>query len=72
MSERWKHQLKMGLAWGFIMCLFSTLFDLREHSIEEQLQTWTVAIRFGIHSLVGIFFMGYVSWKSQQKRNAVK
>lgn len=72
MSERWKHQLKMGIVFGLVAGFFTTLFELRDSSLTEQMEDWTIPIRFGVYILVGVFLLGYVSWKSNQKKNPIR
>lgn len=67
MNYRWKHQLKTGLIWGSVMCVIMTLFDLRENSFYKQISSFAYYLRYLGYILIGIFFIGYFSWKEKVK-----
>jgi cell division protein FtsW (lipid II flippase) len=68
MSERWKYQLKMGGFWGVFMVVFMTLFELKEKSVSQQLSENNFYIRAISYIIIGIFVLGYFSWKEKVKR----
>jgi hypothetical protein len=68
MSERWKYQLKMGGFWGVFMVVFMTLFELKEKTISQQLSENNFYIRAVSYIVIGIFVLGYFSWKEKVKR----
>ena len=68
MSERWKYQLKMGGFWGVFMVIFMTLFELKEKTISQQLSENNFYIRAVSYLVIGIFVLGYFSWKEKVKR----
>ena len=68
MSERWKYQLKMGGFWGVFMVIFMTLFELKEKTISQQLSENNFYIRAVSYLVIGIFVLGYFSWKEKAKR----
>jgi hypothetical protein len=68
MSERWKYQLKMGGFWGVFMVVFMTLFELKEKSVPQQLSENNFYIRAASYIVIGIFVLGYFSWKEKVKR----
>ena len=68
MSERWKYQLKMGGFWGIFMSVFMTLFEIKEKSITQQVSSIDFYIRALSYLVIGIFVLGYYSWKSKVKR----
>ena len=67
MSERWKYQIKIGFFWGVFMSVFNILFEIQEHSIQEQLSRPLFYYRALSFILVGIFVLGYFNWKSTKK-----
>ena len=67
MSERWKYQLKYGLFWGIFMVVFMTLFEIKEKPLSEQLYSKDFYIRVVGFIGMGIFFLGYMGWKSKKK-----
>lgn len=67
MSERWKYQIKIGLFWGIFMSVFNLLFEIREHSIREQIAEPKFYFRAITFIVVGIFVLGYFNWKSIKK-----
>ncbi|GAA4067573.1 hypothetical protein GCM10022389_10830 [Flavobacterium cheonanense] len=68
MSDRWKYQLKMGGFWGVFMVVFMTLFELKEKTISQQLSENNFYIRAVSYIVIGIFVLGYFSWKEKVKR----
>ncbi len=69
MSERWKYQIKMGGIWGVFMTVFNVLFDIKETPFSTQVATPTFYFKSIAYILVGIFVLGYFTWKSKQKQN---
>lgn len=65
MSDRWKYQIKNGGFWGLFMAVFLVLFDLKEHSLYEQLNSFQFYFRLVGFLLVGIFILGYFTWKNK-------
>jgi hypothetical protein len=72
MSERWKYQLKMGGFWGVFMVIFMTLFELKEKTISQQLSENNFYIRAVSYIVIGIFVLGYFSWKEKVKREKIE
>jgi hypothetical protein len=72
MSERWKYQIKTGGVWGVFMTIFNVLFDIKEIPFSEQAATANFYIRATAYILVGIFVLGYFTWKSRVKQEAAK
>ena len=68
MNERWKYQIKMGGIWGVFMSVFIILFDIKTISIAEQLSTPSFYIRAVGYIVLGIFVLGYFTWKSKTKK----
>ena len=68
MSERWKYQIKMGGIWGVFMSFFMLLFDLKTISVSEQLSQPSFYIRAATFIILGIFVLGYITWKSKTKQ----
>ena len=69
MSERWKYQIKMGGIWGVFMTVFNVLFDIKETTFSTQVATPAFYFKSIAYILVGIFVLGYFTWKSKQKQN---
>ena len=69
MNERWKYQIKMGGIWGVFMTVFNVLFDIKETPFAAQVATPTFYFKSIAYILVGIFVLGYFTWKSKQKQN---
>jgi hypothetical protein len=67
MSERWKYQLKIGVFWSLFMTFFMAINN--EKSFSEQINSSDLYVRLGINFLVGIFIMGYLTWKGQDEKN---
>jgi hypothetical protein len=65
MSERWKYQLKTGLPWGIFMTVFMILFEITEVSFLEQVSKPFFYFRAVAYVAIGIFILGYFSWKSK-------
>lgn len=72
MSERWKYQLKMGGFWGVFMVVFMTLFELKEKTVSQQLSDNNFYIRAVSYIVIGIFVLGYFSWKEKVKREKIE
>ena len=68
MSERWKYQLKTGGIWGVFMVIFTTLFELKEKPLAEQLSSPNFYLRSILYIGIGIFILGYFNWKAKNKR----
>ncbi|CAH0337282.1 hypothetical protein FVB9288_03036 [Flavobacterium sp. CECT 9288] len=67
MSERWKYQITMGSIWGIVMTVFNVLFDLKETPLAAQVATSAFYLKAVAYILVGIFVLGYYTWKSKVK-----
>jgi hypothetical protein len=67
MSERWKYQIRIGLFFGFFMSLFTTAFDCFNTSFEDAFLPRNIILRVLIFVPVGIFWLGYSSWKKKIK-----
>lgn len=61
MSVRWKTAIKFGLLWGIFMLIFSAIFDLQEKTFTEIVNSGGFWLRSLIYTLIGIFFVGYLS-----------
>ncbi len=72
MSERWKYQVKTGLIWGIFMTLFNVLFEIKEKSLSEQFTTSNLYIRLVVFTAVGIFILGYITWRSKKTSETTK
>ncbi|MFY0481603.1 hypothetical protein ACI6PS_03280 [Flavobacterium sp. PLA-1-15] len=72
MSERWKYQLKVGLPWGIFMTVFMAIFNMDEKPLTELVQTWFFYFQMAMFLVVGVFILGYSSWKSKIRREANK
>lgn len=68
MSERWKYQLKMGGFWGIFMVVFMLFFEIKEKTISQQLSETNFYTRVASYLVIGIFVLGYFSWKEKVKR----
>ena len=68
MSERWKYQIKMGGIWGIFMSVFMILFDTQTTSVEEKLSQPSFYTRAVGYIVIGIFVLGYFTWKSKMKQ----
>ena len=69
MSERWKYQITMGSIWGIAMTVFNVLFNLKEIPFSQQIVSTVFYLQVAGYILVGIFVLGYFTWKSKQKQN---
>lgn len=69
MSERWKYQIKMGSIWGLFMTVFNVLFDIKDIPLAAQVAAPAFYLKALAYILVGIFVLGYYTWKSKQKQN---
>ncbi len=69
MSERWKYQIKNGLIWGIILSLLLLVIDLFENSFEDAFFSKRNFLRTLYFIIVGIFLLGYLSWKKKIKRD---
>ncbi len=68
MSERWKYQIKTGGIWGLFMSVFMLLFDIKTVTFVQQLSQPSFYIRAVAYILLGIFVLGYFTWKSKIKQ----
>ncbi len=68
MSERWKHQLKVGISWGLFMIVFMALFEWNDNPLLSQLTTPYFYIKVVVYLATGIFFVGYFSWKGKNDK----
>lgn len=66
MSERWKYQIRMGGIWGLFMTVFMTWYEAKEHPLIEQLSSPQLYIRMVAFLAVGIFVLGYYTWKNRK------
>jgi multisubunit Na+/H+ antiporter MnhB subunit len=66
MNERWKHQTKSGLTWAIVTLLMLTAFDYKNNTWEKFLY------RSIVFTIIGVFFLGYLSWKRKVKTNNKK
>jgi hypothetical protein len=69
MSERWKYQIKTGGGWGIFLSLFLLAFDLFELSFADAFFSKRNLLRTLYFIVVGIFLLGYLSWKKKIKRD---
>ena len=66
MNERWKHQTKSGLTWAIVTLMILTLFDYNNN-------TWgKFMYRSIVFTLIGVFVLGYLSWKRKIKTSTKK
>ena len=72
MNERWKYQIKIGLFWGVFMTFFNVLFEIKEISLSQQFSSNIFYLRLVVYTLVGVFVLGYINWKSKLKRESSK
>ena len=70
MSERWKYQIKTGLPWGIFMTVFMILFEIKEVTFMDQVSKPFFYFKAVAYILLGIFVLGYSSWKSKVKRES--
>ena len=68
MSERWKYQIKTGGIWGVFMTVFMILFEIKQIPLLEQISKPEFYIRALAYIVIGIFALGYFTWKSKIKR----
>lgn len=68
MSDRWKYQIKMGGFWGIFMIVFMLLFEIKEKTVSQQLSENNFYIRAISYIAIGVFVLGYFSWKEKVKR----
>jgi hypothetical protein len=71
MNSRWKYQLMTGTPWAVFMILFS-LFALDDTPADVQVKTPLFWIKVVSYFVIGIFVLGYVSWRGKQKREGLK
>lgn len=69
MSKRWIYQIKNGLVWGLIISLCLSVFDLFEMAFEDAFFSKKNLFRTLCFVLVGVFIVGYLSWKKKVKRD---
>jgi hypothetical protein len=72
MSERWKYQIKTGGIWGVFMTVFMILFEIKQIPLLEQISKPEFYIRALAYIVIGIFALGYFTWKSKIKRQNTK
>jgi len=72
MSERWKYQLKVGLPWGIFMSVVMAFFGVTDKPFIEQIQTGFFYFQMACFLIVGVFVLGYSSWKSKLRREGKK
>jgi hypothetical protein len=72
MSERWKYQIKTGGIWGVFMTVFMILFEIKQVPLLEQISKPEFYIRALAYIVIGIFALGYFTWKSKIKRQNTK
>jgi multisubunit Na+/H+ antiporter MnhB subunit len=63
MSERWIHQIKSGLTWAITALVILTVMDYKNNTWERFL------LRLVVFVLVGVFVLGYFSWKKKAPPN---
>ena len=67
MNNRWTYQLVTGGLWALFMIVFSTFF-VEDMPFQDRLTTQLFWIKFVSYFALGIFVLGYVSWKGKQRR----
>jgi len=69
MNKRWKHQIKSGLPFGIGMPIIMTLFDWfgTSATFTEAFFTIKFLVKFIVFMLLGIFLIGYSSWREKVK-----
>jgi len=72
MSERWKYQLKVGLPWGIFMSIVMVFFGVSDKPFMEQIQSGFFYFQMACFLIVGVFVLGYSSWKSKIRREGRK
>jgi hypothetical protein len=72
MSERWKYQIKNGGTWGVFMTVFMILFDIKQVPLAEQMSKPEFYFRALAYVAIGIFVLGYFTWKSKNKKENTK
>ena len=72
MSERWKYQIKNGVTWGVFMTFFMILFDIKQVPLAEQISKPEFYFRALAYVAIGIFVLGYFTWKSKNKKENTK
>lgn len=72
MSERWKYQVKVGGIWGLFMTVFMAFFGVSDKPVLEQMQSGFFYFQMVCFLTVGIFVLGYSSWKAKLKRDERK
>lgn len=68
MSNRWKFQLIFGGIWALVVSVILVLIDLRERSLEDQLNGPGFYIRTGLTFILGIFVFAYIVYKQNLRR----
>ena len=66
MSERWKYQIKTGGFWAVIMTVIVVVFDLNETPLYEQITSFQFYFRLVFFLLMGIFILGYFTWRNKK------
>ncbi len=72
MNERWKYQTKTGIFWGLFMIGFSAFINRENKPIAIAVTEMDFYFRGVVFLLFGVFVLGYTSWKSKVKREAIK
>jgi hypothetical protein len=67
MSERWKHQIKAGWAFGIFMPVITTAFDAYGTSFFDAFFSAKFLVKLGVFLILGIFVIGYSSWREKAK-----
>jgi hypothetical protein len=58
----------MGGIWGVFMTVFNVLFDIKGNSISAQVASYFFLFKAIAYILVGIFVLGYFTWKSNKTK----
>ncbi|WP_264519964.1 hypothetical protein [Flavobacterium sp. N1994] len=69
MNERWTYQLKKGLPFGIIMPIIITAIEGYGTSYTEAFLSIKFLIELVLFLFVGIFIIGYSSWREKRKNN---
>lgn len=71
MNSRWKYQLMTGIPWAVFMIIFS-LYAIDDTPAAVQITTSLFWIKVVSYFGIGVFVLGYVSWRGKQKREGLK
>jgi hypothetical protein len=69
MNERWTYQIKKGLPFGIIMPIIITGIESYDTSYTEAFLSKNFLIELVLFLFVGIFIVGYSSWREKRKNN---